>query len=653
MFSIKVLLTAATGLMALSLTAHFASLAMESNAHREAVRRIPAIVDISFDLLTAVQSIRRERGATIAAFAIPDSAGSAAQDEIATAGAKAATAIETALTGLARLKGVETGLELETIRKSRNEFSEWQSRAAEALRNARDKRAKNLSAMWIESNDRLIDSLVALSNRLEDELSKADATVDGLMRTRQLARPLRVASGIDRQLVQSAMTDELPLSDSRRHAIDVSAGRIEGLWSALQEEARRATTPQPIKSAIAATERAFFTDYLVARNQAVEDLSAGRPVGIELSALLKVFAAGRDSLDDLAGTAFQLAATHAAEELAAADREFFWDVALMIAFAGLGAASALYTFKGVVGPIAQLTKSMSQVADGSLQCDIPYESRLDEIGTLARALHVFRDNAIENHRLQLAMYTAEAGNRTKSEFLANMSHELRTPLNAIIGFSDVMKMGLFGPISERYRAYSADIFNSGTHLLKLINEILDLSKLDAGRLQLHEEEIDLPAAIRTSRRLVEGMAGKSKIRLFEIFDSDLPPIRADELRLQQILINLLSNAVKFTPEGGQVSVTARRHNGGIAIAVRDTGIGMAPEDIPKALEVFGQVNNKFITKYQGTGLGLPLAKHLIELHGGTMKIESELGAGTTVTIELPSERVRSQPGPAPPVRMAR
>jgi signal transduction histidine kinase len=295
---------------------------------------------------------------------------------------------------------------------------------------------------------------------------------------------------------------------------------------------------------------------------------------------------------------------------------------------------------------------MRLVADGNLSCEIPFEHRQDEIGFLARALRIFRANAIETQQLYLEKIGAETANRTKSEFLANVSHELRTPLNAIIGFSEVMQRKMFGPLSERYRGYATDIFNSGNHLLELINEILDLSKLEAGKFELSEEEIDLPVTVKACLHLVEAQAQKSKIRLSAALDPEVRVIRADDRRMRQVVINLLSNAVKFTPERGQVRVTSFMKNGALTIEVSDSGIGIAAKDIAKVMTAFGQVESKISRKYEGSGLGLPLAKHLVELHGGTLTIESQVNAGTTVTVTLPSNRIvhRDPPVMAIPAR---
>ena len=345
----------------------------------------------------------------------------------------------------------------------------------------------------------------------------------------------------------------------------------------------------------------------------------------------------------VAKTAFDLASAHAAEQFAKAERELYTALALMVFFFGMGALTTWYVFKRVVWPINKITESMDLVVDGNYSSTIPFKDRADEIGLLARALSIFRDNAIEKQQLYFAKLGAETANQAKSEFLANMSHELRTPLNAIIGFSEVIKRGMFGPLSERYRSYGGDIFDSGNHLLKLINEILDLSKLEAGHFDLHEEDVDIAAVIGVSKRLVEAQAEKAKVRVTEAIDDDLPLIRADDRRMRQILINILSNAVKFTPEGGIIRVESSVRDAGLVISVSDTGIGMSPEEIPKALEPFGQIDSTISRKYEGTGLGLPLAKHLVELHGGTLIVESALGVGTTVTIVLPPERILARP----------
>jgi signal transduction histidine kinase len=229
----------------------------------------------------------------------------------------------------------------------------------------------------------------------------------------------------------------------------------------------------------------------------------------------------------------------------------------------------------------------------------------------------------------------EAANRHKSEFLANMSHELRTPLNAIIGFSEVLGERLFGELNEKQAEYTQDILTSGQHLLSLINEILDLSKVEAGRMELETASFDLPLAIDNARTFVRERATKHGITLEVSVDERLGDYVGDERKIKQILLNLLSNAVKFTPEGGRVAIDARQADGGVEISVSDTGIGIAQEDQPKIFEEFRQVGTDYAHKSEGTGLGLTLAKKFVELHGGKIWLESAIGKGSTFTFTLP------------------
>ncbi|MCH7542340.1 MAG: PAS-domain containing protein [Proteobacteria bacterium] len=243
--------------------------------------------------------------------------------------------------------------------------------------------------------------------------------------------------------------------------------------------------------------------------------------------------------------------------------------------------------------------------------------------------------------LSIARDEAEAANRAKSEFLTLMSHELRTPLNAIIGFSEIIKGEMFGPVgTARYRDYAGDVHESGRHLLALINDILDLSKIEAGQLELDEEDVDVAEVIHSCLRLVRERAKNGGVGLATEIPEELPALHFDERKLKQILINLLSNAVKFTPAGGTVTIKAWfRAGSGYVFQIIDTGIGIAIEDIPKALTSFGRIDSKLARKYEGTGLGLPLTKSLVELSSGSMDLQSEVGIGTTVTVRFPKERI--------------
>ncbi|HXJ84728.1 MAG TPA: HAMP domain-containing sensor histidine kinase [Candidatus Methylomirabilis sp.] len=237
---------------------------------------------------------------------------------------------------------------------------------------------------------------------------------------------------------------------------------------------------------------------------------------------------------------------------------------------------------------------------------------------------------LEDKRRQL-----ELASQHKSEFLANMSHELRTPLNAVIGFSEVLLDRLFGEVNDKQAEYLRDILSSGQHLLSLINDILDLSKIEAGRMELALAPFHLPQALENALILVKERAARHGIGLKVGIDPGLGELVGDERKTKQVLLNLLSNAVKFTPEGGQINLTARLRDGVVEISVSDTGIGIAPEDQEMVFEEFRQVGRDEARKQEGTGLGLTLSKKFVEMHGGRIWVESAVGRGSTFTFTLP------------------
>lgn len=267
----------------------------------------------------------------------------------------------------------------------------------------------------------------------------------------------------------------------------------------------------------------------------------------------------------------------------------------------------------------------------------------DDVGTITHYIATHDDISQRKDAefaVQYSLEQADIANRAKSELMANMSHELRTPLNAIIGFSSTIKEETFGPIgNEKYREYIGDIADSGQHLLELIGDILDVSAIEAGKLKLHEEPVEIGSMVSASVRMVQNRADQGNVHLRIDIDDDLPQIYADKRRLKQILLNILTNAVKFTRAEGMVSLHASlAGDGGFIFTVADTGIGMDRAELAKAMTQFGQVDRGIASKHEGTGLGLPLTLGLVEAQQGVMKMQSKKGKGTTVEIKFPRER---------------
>jgi signal transduction histidine kinase len=269
---------------------------------------------------------------------------------------------------------------------------------------------------------------------------------------------------------------------------------------------------------------------------------------------------------------------------------------------------------------------------------------MDRTAALSTSNEQLRETIAE---LQAAKLQAEAASKAKSDLLANMSHELRTPLNAIIGFSDLIKSETLGPIGNRtYVDYAADINFSGTHLLDIINDILDVVRHESGKMELKEEAVDVAAVINEARRLIAPQASQGTVELtWRAPASALPPLFCDRVRLRQMLLNILSNAVKFTEPGGSVEVAAELTDG-LQLIVKDSGVGIKREDIARIMTPFGQIDSAYPRHHQGTGLGLMLTKALVESHGGRLSLTSVPGVGTTVRLSFPAERVaRPHVGP--------
>jgi len=429
--------------------------------------------------------------------------------------------------------------------------------------------------------------------------------------------------------------------------------------------------------AVIAIENVRLFNELQARTQqltrSVEQLTALREVGHAVSSSLDL----ETVLNTIVARAVQLAGAHSGTiwEYDAAAEEFVLRITQNVEDAELRANPNARVGRGE-GAVGRLAVSLRPVQIPDITYEGAYEGRLRDslVGAGTRALLAIpllhEDQllgglvisrrtpgefpaevvdllasfatqsalALQNARLFLEIEDKsrqlEAASQHKSEFLANMSHELRTPLNAIIGFSEVLSERLFGELNEKQEEYLKDIHASGQHLLSLINDILDLSKIEAGRMELELADFDLPTAIDNALTLVRERAGRRGVALHQVADEGLGQIRADERKIKQVLLNLLSNAIKFTPEGGRIDVRARPVDGSVEVSVTDTGVGIAPEDQEAIFEEFRQVGTAAKT-VEGTGLGLALSRKFIGLHGGRIWVKSEMGMGSTFTFTIP------------------
>jgi signal transduction histidine kinase len=647
--SISVLLQTVIGVMASVLVAAFGVSAFYAYQREYSAVRVLDIADVTRDIFDAMKYLRIERGTISTALAAPETASPQALHEIATLRANADAAFAAA-TDKIQADDFGTGAsQLAAIHKSAQTLLRLRKAVDAALLLPRARRSHELGNEWVAANNTLVEQVDDLSETLTDRADQADQPdpyVEEMMNFKRLAWLTSDSAGMDRLILGVAIAANTGLSPAQREQIANQSGRIVTPWRLIKNEVRLGHAPVELARAVGIADRIYFHDICKVRLGIIAALAAGKPSPISDRDWLAMSKAGLDHVLAVAHTAVDLAAAHAASDTEAARQLYFASLLGVVLFVGFGVFAIAFVARQVVEPMEEITQTMRRVAEGDLGGSVPFQDRGDEIGDLARALGVFKANAIEKKQIEIELIkskeTAESSNRAKSQFLANMSHELRTPLNAVIGFAEMMSAETFGPLgSPRYQEYADAIRGSGAHLLALINDILDLSRLDAGQSDLIDEQLDVEEIAETVLTMVAGQARAARVEVSRDIAPGLPLLRADRRRVKQVLINLLANAVKFTPAGGTVSLSAvKTKDGGLKLAVADTGIGIAKEDIPKALERFGQVDSKLSRRYEGAGLGLPLAKQLMELHGGTLVLESELNVGTTVTVIFPQERLK-------------
>jgi signal transduction histidine kinase len=492
----------------------------------------------------------------------------------------------------------------------------------------------------------LVDQQAAILSR---QIASTGPYMSEMMRISDIAWHIRTEAGAERRVYADFIAWPHRLTRQDREDIARVEGRISAPWESIKRPEQDIEMPAELTEAIAHVSQDYFGRYAQLRHDVLEKLDKEQPVGITGPDWLKLSNPALNSLMQVSRAALDGAEMRAGINLANARHDRWLALMYMLFCIALAVLTAFLVSVRIIRPLKQITRAITTNQDAGIDQVLALSNRGDEIGQFAMALKSFRKLAADRQRLERELVTnqaakemAEASSRVKSEFLANMSHELRTPLNAVIGFSEMMMHKTFGPLSERYAEYAKLINDSGSHLLSLVSDILDLAKIEAGRFQADFRELDLKACAEECLPLVRRKADENNVRLSASLPAAAVPVTADARACKQILLNLLSNAVKFSPNGGTVTVTVADLGERVRMSVKDEGVGIPAEVLERIGQPFEQASNNPMLAREGTGLGLSVVKALVGEHGGEMKVESREHAGTTISIILPKLQERRE-----------
>ena len=636
--SIGMILSVSTGLLALMLVAVLAMSAKAAFDGQTAAETRLTVATMAQLFVVADEELRDERVAISTALYPQTPASAADLAELTRLHANsgramaAITALQATLPSAARQSLVRAQI--------RNEQA--YQRIRDVMRLPAARRPPRAAGEWGAVANAFVAVVEAQIGTLSDQLSGVDPFIDEMTKIGNIAREVRYRAGIERAIVGDAIWLAHPLGEADRRRFTELRLAAMLPWQVIRSDAGNATFPAALRRAVEQVEDSHFTQLAGQRDAALGQLGRGEKPSLSNSAWMESSNRALASITDISRTAFELAKDHIRGQAEAAHRGFLATLATILGALVIAALTIAFIVRRVIRPLHLLTRAMEAVIGGDMKRVIPMQDRRDEFGQFARTVSLFRDSTLERERLKselMANYsareTAEAASRIKSEFLANMSHELRTPLNAIIGFSDTMRCHLFGPLSAKYAEYAVLINEAGQHLLSLISDLLDMSKIEAGKFVLDPRPVDLAETAQSCLDMTKRRAEENGIAVSIAIPAGLPVLIADPRSIKQILLNLLSNAVKFTQTGGEVVLRAQSVNGMLQLEVRDNGIGIPRKALVRLGAAFEQADNDPFRAREGTGLGLALVKAMVERHGGTMRIDSRENVGTTVTIALP------------------
>ncbi|WP_374650207.1 ATP-binding protein [Dongia sp.] len=603
---------------------------------------------IRFDsrLGTAISALARERGITAAILSDPGHASAAEAGEIMRLRSEIDPAIEEVLHGLGQ-DPAATGLLARLgkariayagIQDIRKEVDDLLSAGGETQRAAREstQEATLSGDAWIAAMTELIEAWQNVRLALLRNAGSSDTTFQDLQMLSYFAWSVAEHAGRERAMIGMLIASGSAIDFASNERLQHNRGETQFAWQMASLLADAVSAEPGLPETARAASNGYFIQFEELRRSVIAAGLAGQAYPVDSAAW---FAAASHAIDG-----FRSLEVRAGLATARLRDEAFWRtlniivlVALLGVFVVISAIGAIYLVKRrIFDPVRLMTHATRSFARGDYTAAIPKAVGHNEIEDMTAAVGEMRDNAIARAQLEAelrcARDLAETANRAKSQFLANIGHELRTPLNAVIGFSElILRESVNG---SRYREYARDINESGHHLLEIINDILDMSRIDIGAMNLERRETDLAELLVHCARCYADKARQKEQHL--VLDIDpLPMLELDQNRVVQMVKNLLSNAIKFTPKGGTVRLRCGVALGFAYIEVSDTGAGMASTDIVRALEAFSQLDAGLERRYEGTGLGLPIARAIAELHNGRLEVHSELGRGTTVRVSLP------------------